>query len=115
MEKSILLSIKKQLGIAKEDTAFDDDIILLINSAFMTVYQLGVGNSDHAFRITGLDETWEDFLQYRENLEDLKEYIYLKVKLVFDPPESSAVLQAFQNLIKEHEWRLKLQGRSYEY
>lgn len=86
MEESILISIKKLLGIAKENTDFDEDIIMHINSVIMILYQLGIGDSD-TFEITGDDETWEQYIPVSQSKKynAIKSYIYLKVKQLFDP------------------------------
>lgn len=107
METSILLTIKKLLGPDADYTVFDQDIIVFINSALATLTQLGVGPSD-GFRISGTTETWSDFIGEAEDLESLKEYIYMKVRIAFDPPASSSVLSAYQEACKEYEWRLNV-------
>lgn len=106
---SILTSIKKMLGIEQEYTQFDLDIILNINSVLMTLSQLGVG-PETGFAIIGAEETWDDFLGDRTDLESVKSYIYLKVRLLFDPPTSSFVLEAMERQINEFEWRLNVQA-----
>jgi hypothetical protein len=105
---SILLSIKKLLGIEHDYTHFDQDIIMYINGVLMTLNQLGVGSED-GFAITGSEDTWADFLGEVTNLEAVKAYIYLKVRLIFDPPSGSAIIQAFERQITEFEWRLNVQ------
>ncbi len=109
MSDSILDTIKQLLGIEAEDTAFDTDVIVHINSALMTLNQLGVGPSA-AFSIQDKDDIWEDFLEKSTDLEAVKTYIYLKVRTVFDPPSSSAVLEAMNRSISELEWRLNVQA-----
>ena len=109
MSDSILDTIKQLLGIEAEDTAFDTDVIVHINSALMTLNQLGVGPSA-AFSIQDKDDIWEDFLKKSTDLEAVKTYIYLKVRTVFDPPSSSAVLEAMNRNISELEWRLNVQA-----
>lgn len=103
---SILTSIKKMLGPTAEYTFFDTDIIIHINSVFMILNQLGVG-PEKAFRITGAENTWDEFLSDEEMLEAVKSYIYLKVRLIFDPPTSSVLAEAIKNNISELEWRLR--------
>lgn len=103
--ESILNSIKKLLGIAEDYDHFDSDIIMHINSVFTTLTQLGVGPED-GFSINDEAEKWEDFLPEEKMIHSVKTYIYLKVKLVFDPPLSSAVLESMKEQIKELEWRL---------
>lgn len=86
---------------------FDDDVIMSINSALSIATQLGVG-PDSGFLITGNTETWEDLIGERKDLGLLKDYVYMKVKLVFDPPTSSAVMEAFKTMIKEYEFRINV-------
>lgn len=101
---SILTSIKKMIGIDKDFTEFDDELILFINGIFTILTQLGIGKSD--FTITGATEVWSDFLTDSKNLELIKTYIYLRTKVVFDPPTSSFVLDSLTKQISEYEWRL---------
>lgn len=103
--ESILTSIKKMLGITEEYEHFDADLIMHINSVFMILTQLGVG-PDKGFSISGKDEVWSDFLAEEKELELVKSYMYLKVKLLFDPPLSSAVIEVINRQINEFEWRL---------
>ncbi len=107
MEDSILESIKKELGGEINHTGFDMPIITQINSAIMVLNQIGVGT--HGFRIEDNKAKWEDLLGDRTDLESVKTYIYLKTKLVFDPPSSSFLVDAFERSIKELEYRLRLQ------
>lgn len=106
---SILNDIKKMLGIASDYTNFDTDIIIDINSVFMILNQLGVGPKD-GFKITGADETWSDYVSDEDNLEAIKSYIHLKVKVMFDPPLNSTVMEAHKQMISEYEWRLNVQS-----
>lgn len=103
--ESILTSIKKLLGIPEEDEQFDVDIIVCINTTLSLLNQLGVGPS-YGFTITGKVETWSDLLQDESKWEMVKSYVHLKVKLLFDPPTSSALIESMNNLIKELEWRI---------
>lgn len=105
---SILTSVKKLLGIVDEYKHFDNDIIMHINSALFTLKQLGVGPSE-GFTITDKDAAWTDFIKDVTEVEAVKSYVYLKVKLVFDPPASSAVMEAIKNQISEYEWRLNVE------
>jgi hypothetical protein len=108
--ESILTSIKKLLAIEDDYTHFDMDIIMNINSVLMTLTQLGVGPTA-GFTITSNTETWTDFLgEQFSNLEGVKTYIYLKVRLVFDPPTSSGAIDAMTRIATEIEWRLNLQA-----
>lgn len=103
--ESILTSIKKLLGIAEDDTSFDPDIIMHINSVFMILRQLGVG-PEEGFRIEGKDATWSDFTEDITLIESIKTYIFMKVKIIFDPPSNSSVIEATNRIITELEWRL---------
>ena len=106
--ESILTSIKKLLGIAEEYTHFDSDIIMHINSVFMTLTQLGVGPSE-GFYIEDKNTYWEDLIDDATKLQAIKTYIYLKVRLVFDSASlGSATLAAYERQIQELEWRLNV-------
>ena len=111
--ESILTSIKKMLGIGEEYAHFDADIIFHINSALMTLNQLGVGPADGFFVSTD-EQTWEDFLGESKKLEAVKSYIYLRVKLLFDPPANGTLVEAMNKQIAEFEWRLNVQAESKE-
>ena len=111
--ESILTSIKKLLGITEEYDQFDPDIIMHINSVFMILTQLGVGPAE-GFSIEDDTAVWTDFIQDAKKLESVKTYIYLKVKLLFDPPLSSAVIESMNRLINELEWRLNVAAESTE-
>ena len=108
MEYSILNTIKKMLGLDANYTAFDTDIIIHINSALMTLTQLGVG-SPSGFSITSSLATWQDFIGTATDLEAIKSFIYLKTRLAFDPPATSFVLEAIKAMINEYEWRINIQ------
>lgn len=110
MEESILTSIKKLLGIAEEYTHFDTDILIHINTAIMTLNQLGVGIDEEGFRVTSDADSWSDFIDDDDYLDEVKTYVYLKVKLVFDPPLSGAVMEAMKESIREYEWRLNVKA-----
>lgn len=105
---SILTTIKKMLGIDADYDAFDIDIIININSVFMILSQLGVGPNTPIV-ITGNTEEWSLF-QNVSDMEALKTYTYIKVKLLFDPPDRSNILDSYKELAKEYEWRLRVQG-----
>lgn len=106
---SILLSIKKLLGVSAEYEHFDIDIIMLINSVFMTLNQLGVGPVE-GFSIKDATAVWTDFIPEADliRIEAVKTYIYLNVKLIFDPPTSSAVMESMNRKITEYESRLNM-------
>jgi len=103
--ESILTSVKKLLGIEESYTHFDPDLIMHINSVFSILTQMGVGPSD-GFAITGAAETWPDFAGDMKTFALVKSYMHLKVKLLFDPPLSSAAVESINRQIAEFEWRL---------
>jgi hypothetical protein len=105
MENSILLSTKKILGVSEDYTAFDLDIITHINAAFSTINQLGVGPSE-GFSIQGEAETWLDLELPIPQLSLIRTYVFLRVRLLFDPPGTSFLINAMNDQIKELEWRL---------
>lgn len=106
--ESILTSIKKLLGITEEYTHFDNDLIMHINSVLMILSQLGVGPSE-GYSISRSAQTWTDFLgDDLKKLQSVKSYVALKVRLMFDPPTSSSVMEAINNQIREFEWRLNV-------
>lgn len=106
---SIMLTVKKMLGIAQEYNAFDIDIIVDINSVFLALCQLGVGPKI-PFQIQGEEETWSDFLgEDKEILPGVQTYVYLKTRMIFDPPTQSYVADAMQKQCDEFEWRFREQ------
>lgn len=109
--ESILNSIKKLLGIPEDYDHFDSDIIMHINSVFTTLTQLGVGPED-GFSINDEVEKWEDFLPEERMIHSVKSYMFMKVKLMFDPPLSSAVIECTKEQIKEMEWRIQVAAES---
>lgn len=105
---SILTSIKKLLGIEETFTHFDPDIIVGVNTAFSILTQLGAGPTT-GFSISDKTKVWSDFIPDVANTHELiKSYIHLKVKLLFDPPTSSAVIEALNKQISELEWRINI-------
>ena len=106
--ESILTSIKKLLGIMSDYTNFDDDIIIHINTAFAMLNQLGVG-PEGGFMIVDTNSRWEDYTT-EKNLNMVKTYIYLKVRLLFDPPTSTALIESINRTLSEIEWRIFLEG-----
>lgn len=106
MDESILNSIKKLLGIAEDYNYFDQDIIMDINAALMILTQLGVGPSK-GFLITDDTDTWNDFVN-NANLGSIQSYVYMKVKLMFDPPQNSFTVDSMTKLVNEFEWRLNV-------
>jgi hypothetical protein len=104
----ILASIKKLLGIQPEYKAFDDDIIIHIKTVFMILNQLGVGPAE-GFSISHGHEKWSDYCT-TQNENAVRTFVYLKVRLMFDPPTSSALMDSINNMLAELEWRLYLEG-----
>lgn len=106
---SILTSVKKLLGITEEYTEFDADIIMSINSVFVILQQLGVGPKA-GFSISDASATWSQYFADDDivDAEAVKSYVALKVKLLFDPPTSSTIMQATINMTNELEWRLNV-------
>ncbi len=108
---SILTSIKKMLGIEESYEHFDTDIIIHINSVLATLTQLGVGNPD-GFSIHDKTATWNDYIGDEANLDAIKSYVYLKVKLLFDPPSSSSIADSYNRSASEFEWRINATAES---
>lgn len=106
---SILTSIKKLLGITEDYEHFDTDIIMHINSVFMILTQIGVGPSS-GFFIEDKNSKWSDFIKdaSQATMMGIRSYMYLRVKLLFDPPQSGIVTEMMNNQIKELEWRLNV-------
>lgn len=109
--ESILISIKKMLGITEDYEHFDSDLIMHINSVFSILTQLGVGPST-GFSIKDKTDVWSDFIPDDPRLESVKSYVYMKVKLLFDPPLSSTVMESTNRMISEFEWRLNVQSET---
>lgn len=106
---SVLLSVKKTLGIPPEETSFDSDLILHLNSVFAELNQLGVG-PEEPFEVLDEDTSWDDFTTFKP-LSMVKSYVYLEVRLMFDPPTAS-LLSAMERKRDEYEWRLNVVGDS---
>ena len=104
-KNSILTSIKKLLGITESCTDFDTDIIMHINTVLMTLNQLGIGTE--GFQIEDKNAVWSEFIE-SDKLAATKSYVHLRVKLLFDPPLNSAIIEAIKESIKELEWRLNV-------
>ena len=107
MTASILTSTKKVLGIAEDDTSFDIDVITHINTVFSTLEQLGIGPI-MGFMIEDAGATWSDFLGSDPKLNAVKSYVYLRVRLLFDPPATSYLISAFEKQVEQLEWRLNV-------
>jgi hypothetical protein len=108
MNMSILNSTKKVLGIAEDYTVFDEDIIMHINTAFSTLTQLGVGPAE-GFMIEDAVAEWDDFITDGDpQYNSVKSYVFLKVAMLFDPPQTSYLITAKEKQIQELEWRLNV-------
>lgn len=108
-DDSILGTIKTMLGLTSDVTAFDQELITHINSVFTILNQLDIG-PDAGFIIYGYDEVWGDFVEDVTLTTMVREFIYLKVRMIFDPPASSVVSDAFNQRIAELEWRMNIQA-----
>lgn len=108
MSESILQSIKKLLGLSPDYTEFDQDIILYINTALFSLTQIGVGEI-YGTKIISAQDIWSDVVDTSQNLEGIKSYVHLKVKLMFDPPTNSRLVDAINESLKELEWRINVQ------
>lgn len=118
LEENILSSIKKLLGLNDGVTVFDTDIVIHINTVFANLTQMGVGPQNDegkniGFKISTGNEIWRDFTSNDILIENVKTYVYIKVKMVFDPPTSSALIDAYNAQAKELEWRLYTQEGGY--
>ena len=108
--ESILTSIKKLIGITEDYKHFDTDLIIHINSVFMILSQMGIG-PDNGFSISDETTIWNDYLsEGNKNFEAVKTYMYLKTRIVFDPPQSSSTMEAMKQTISELEWRLNVEA-----
>ena len=110
MNESILLSVKKALGLTDDYIYFDRDIIMHINSVFTVLNQLGVG-PEAGFFIEDSSASWSDYGEMTR-LEFIKSYMYLKVRLLFDPPTSSFVLSSMETMARELEWRINVMAET---
>lgn len=107
MSTSILNSIKKVLNLPIDDTDFDQDVLMHVNSVFATLAQLGVGPPT-GFMIEDATTTWDAFLGTDLLLNSVKSYMYLKVRLMFDPPQNPHIFTALEKNAQEFEWRLNV-------
>ena len=113
MEDSILNTIKNMLGSETEYDAFDSELIIYINMAFNVLLQLGVGPSS-GFSISSASETWGEFISDITKFNMVKAFVYLKVKLMFDPSQNSNITQEYNKQLDELTWRLNVQVESGE-
>lgn len=110
MSDSVLSSTKQMLGISPEDTSFDVNVITSINTALTILIDLGLAEVEDQI-VTSDKMTWDELLGGRTDIEYVKTYIYQKVKMIFDPPTSTAAIDAMQRSISELEWRICNNGR----
>ena len=110
-DDSILRSTKKVLGLHPDDTDFDVDVVMHINSALFSLNQLGVGPSD-GYVVTDVNDQWANFLGARTDLEAAKSYVFVTVRLLFDRPDTSYGIQALESMRTEYGWHLELQSRA---
>lgn len=111
MNESILEDVKKMLGIPEEYDHFDQDLIIHINSVFSVLTQLGIGPNE-GFHITGGDETWSQFVGDARKYDSVRSYVYLRTRLLFDPPTSSPLIEVVNRQIAELEWRLNVNAET---
>lgn len=109
MPNSILTSIKGLLGIGEDVTGFDQELIIFINAAFAALYRIGVGTSA-IFAISNATQTWDQFVGASTDFETVKTAVYLRVRLVFDPPQTSYVLDSMKKMLEEYEFQLSTQA-----
>lgn len=108
MDTSILNSTKKVLGLAEDYLVFDEAVLMHINTAFSTLTQLGVGPTE-GFTVEDADDEWEDFIDPDDHqYNSVKSYVYLKVRMLFDPPTTSYLIAAQERQIEQLEWRLNV-------
>lgn len=108
VEDSIVLSTKKSLGLTPEITEFDPDIIMCINTALNILSQIGVGPIE-GFSVFSNENTWGEFIGEDPRLNIVKTYVFLKTKMIFDPPTIGGLMNSYQDQIKELEWRINVQ------
>lgn len=114
MSDSILTSTKKALGIDESYDVFDTDILMHINSVFSTLQQLGVGPKD-GFAIHNAEAKWDDFLDGDLRLNNVKSYMYVRVRLLFDPPGTSYLINSLDKQAEEMAWRLNVSREQSDY
>jgi len=114
MENSILNSVKKALGIDASYTAFDVDILMHINSAFAVLNQYGVG-PEFGYQVEDADDMWAAFYGTDPRYNLIRTYIFLKVRILFDPPNTAYLVTALNEQLREHEWRISEYRESTEW
>lgn len=104
---SILKTIRKTRGLIPSEDVFDTDLLVAINAAFATLNQLGVGPKE-CFTVTSIDDTWSDFYQGDTRLNQVPVYVDIIVRIMFDPPTNSSILESLKQYAKELEWRFSI-------
>lgn len=110
---SILNSIKKYLGVDPEYTEFDDSIILAINTVLAALVQMGIGPQETGYAITGAANVWSEFIETNKKLNMIITYVCMRVKLIFDPPQNSTLINSMNEQIREFEWRAYTEKGNY--
>lgn len=113
MDETILSSVKKVLGLSPDYNVFDQDIIMFINGVFVTLSDLGVG-PENGFMITDDEKTWEEFLPNDNRLNQIKIFVCLSVRMIFDPPQSPPWMEAMVKQIDELAWRITRRHDPFE-
>lgn len=113
MEESILNHVKDAAGVNTDDSAFDGELVMHINSVFMILRQIGIG-PETPFFIEDDSATWDEFTEDDKILPMIRSYVTLKVRTLFDPPTSSALMEAINSTIAEYEWRLQIEADEYK-
>lgn len=114
MAQSILNNVKKVLGLSTDDDSFDEDVLTHINSVFSDLTQLGIGPDD-GFEIEDDTTTWDAFLESDKEYNSVKSYVYLRLRLIFDPPGTSFAIESMQKQIEKFEWRLNVHREGLEW
>ena len=113
VNEQILASVSQAIGLGEEHTFFDPTLIMHINATFDVLHQLGAGPSD-GYSIEGNDETWNDYFgsEPKDVIQFIKTYMFIAVKLLFDPPQNSFLVKQLEDQKKEYEWRINVAAES---
>lgn len=110
---SILGTIKTALAISLDETSFDAELCIHINSVINALAQIGIGPKT-GFLVTGSVQSWDDYIQNDLTKQMVKSYMFMKIKVLFDPPQSGATMEAYNKQIAEYEWRLQTQKETLD-
>lgn len=105
IDESILLTVKKLIGVPQDYNVFDVDLITHINTTFDALNQMGLG-PDEGFSISDESTTWSEYTTYGKEFNMVRSYMALKVRTLFDPPSNASLFTVFDGQLKEYEWRL---------